>query len=207
MVLGSEKRREDNHRDNNKNRCTLKLGKIRQMEGGVDPQGGLDPQSGHHLRGPELDIPPLQTKIPSQIMGVQFEYIFFEPMMTESTFTQGPSTHPSYIDPSFSRLAFTEPTYTEIPPPQTPPTPDHAPWMDLLAKISSLGTCIEEFAVVSNTCFYSMEDRMDQYQIWFTFQFEYLQQRIDRFEDRMEHQHDKMMVYLCFVFPSPPPQS
>ncbi|KAL6327235.1 hypothetical protein AAG906_015585 [Vitis piasezkii] len=48
--------------------------------------------------------------------------------------------------------------------------------MDLSAKISSLGTHIEEFAV-----------------------------RIDRIEDHMKHQHEEMMVYLHFVFPLPPP--
>ena len=41
--------------------------------------------------------------------------------------------------------------------------PDHAPWMDLSTQISSLGTRMEEFAIVSDTQFYSMEDRMDQY--------------------------------------------
>ena len=47
--------------------------------------------------------------------------------------------------------------------------------MDLSAQINSLGTHMEELAVVSDTRFYSMEDRIDQYQIGFTSQFEYLQ--------------------------------
>ena len=128
-------------------------------------EGGVDPQSGHQQRGPELDIPPLQTKTLSQTRGVQFETTFFKLMMIESTFTDGPYTQPSYTKPFFSRLAFTDPTHTEIPPPQAPPTPDHAPWMDLSAQIRSLGICIEEIAVVSDTHFYSMEDRMDQYQV------------------------------------------
>ena len=62
------------------------------MEGGVDPQGALDHQSVHQQRGPKLDISPLQIEIPSQTKGVQFEFTFFESMMTEPTFTEGPST-------------------------------------------------------------------------------------------------------------------
>ena len=47
--------------------------------------------------------------------------------------------------------------------------------MDLFTQISSLGTHMEELVVVSDTRFYSMEDRMDQYQAIFTSYFEYLQ--------------------------------
>ena len=83
--------------------------------------------------------------------------------MIEPTFTEGPSTQSSYTESSFSRPASTKPTHTKIPPPQALPVPDHAPWMDLSAQISSLGTCMEELVVVSDTCFYSMEDRIDQY--------------------------------------------
>ncbi|RVW72892.1 hypothetical protein CK203_056382 [Vitis vinifera] len=46
--------------------------------------------------------------------------------------------------------------------------------MGVQFKISTLGTRIEELVVVSDTRFYSMEDRMDQYQANFTSQFEYL---------------------------------
>ena len=135
-------------------------------------EGGVDPQRGHQQRGPELDIPPLQTETPSQTRGVQFKTTFFKLMMIESTFTDGPYTQPSYTKPSLSRLAFTEPTHTEIPPPQAPPTPDHAPWMDLSTHINFLGTCMEDLVVVSDTHFYSMDNRMDQYQVGFTSQFE-----------------------------------
>ena len=83
--------------------------------------------------------------------------------MIELTFIEGPSTQLSYTELSFSGPAFTKPTHTNIPPPQAPPAPDHAPWMDLSAQISSLGTCMEELVVVSDTRFYSTEDRMDQY--------------------------------------------
>ena len=86
-------------------------------------------------------------------------------MMFEPTYTTGPYSPPS----------FTEPPHIEIPPHQAPHAPDHSPWMDLSAQISSLGTRREELAVVSDTRFYSMENRMDQYQIGFTSQFEYLQ--------------------------------
>ena len=152
---------------------------IREMEGGVDPQ------SGYQQREPKPNFPPLQSK------GVQFEAIFSQP-----TFIAGPSTQPS----------FTKPPHTEISPPQAPLTPDHAPWMNLSAQINSLGTRMDELFVVSDTRFYSMEDHMDQYQVGFTSQFEYLQQRIERIEDRLEHQHEEMIAYLCSVFPPPPSQ-
>ena len=44
--------------------------------------------------------------------------------------------------------------------------------MDLSTKISYLGTHMGELVVVGDTWFYSMEDRMDQYQASFTYQFE-----------------------------------
>ena len=87
--------------------------------------------------------------------------------MIASAFTKRPSTQTSYIEPSFSRPALTKLTYTEIPQPKAPPVPDHAPRMCLSAQINSLGTHIEELAVVSDTRFYSMEDRMDKYQTRF----------------------------------------
>ena len=170
-------------------------------------EGGVDPLSGYQQRQPELDIPPLQSQ------GVQFEATFSESMMSEPTYTAGPSSQPS----------FTEPPHTEIPPHQAPHAPDHAPWMDLYAQISFLGTRMEELVIVSDTRFYSMEDRMDQYQadftsrferlenhmdqqqVGFTFQFEYLQQRIELIEDHLESQHEEMMAYLRSVFPPPPP--
>ena len=126
-------------------------------------------------------------------------------MLFELTFTMGPSTQPSFTKPS-SGPAFTKPMHTEIPLPQAPLTPDHAPWMDLSTHISSLGTCMEELTMVCDTYFYSMEDRMDQYQASFTSQFEYLQQRIECIENHLQHQHEEMMAYLCFVFPLPPSQ-
>ena len=175
-------------------------------------KGRVDPQSGFQQREPKLDISPLQSE------GVQFEATFSMSMMSESTYTAGPSTQPTFI----------KPLHTKIPPPQTPLASDHAHWMDLSTHISSLGTCMEEPAVVSDTQFYSMEDCMDQYQVGFTYQFEHLQQRferiedhmdqhyagftsqfehlqkrIERIEDRLESQHEEMMAYLCFLFPPP----
>ena len=61
--------------------------------------------------------------------------------MSEPTYTVGPSSQPS----------FTNPPHTEIPSHQAPHAPDHAPWMDLSAQISSLGIHIEELAVVNDT--------------------------------------------------------
>ena len=119
---------------------------------------------------PKLDIPPLQSE------DVQFEATFSEPMMSEPTYTAGPSSQPS----------FTDPPHIEIPSHQAPHVPNHAPWMDLSAQISFLSTHMEELVVVNDTQFYSMEDRMDQYQTDFTSQFEYLQQRFEHVEDCMD---------------------
>ncbi|KAL6342965.1 hypothetical protein AAG906_016985 [Vitis piasezkii] len=110
--------------------------------------------------------------------GVQFEATFLESMMSESTYTTGP----------FSQPSFTKPPHTKTSPHQAPHTLDHVPWMDLSTQINSLGTRMDELAVVSDTQFYSMENRMDQYQTGFTSQFEYLQQIFKRIEDRMDQQ-------------------
>ena len=140
--------------------------KIRKMDNGVDPQRGFQ------QRESEFDIPPLQSE------GVQFEATFSELMMFEPTYTARPSSQPSFI----------EPPYIETPPHQASHAPDHAPWMDLSAHISSLDTRMDELVVVNDTQFYSMEDRIDQYQIGFTSQFEYLQQRFERMKNRMDQQ-------------------
>ena len=71
--------------------------------------------------------------------------------MFESTYTVGPSSQPS----------FTEPPHIEIPPHQAPHALDHAPWMDISAHISFLGTRMKELVVVNDTRFYSMKDHMD----------------------------------------------
>ncbi|RVW62828.1 Retrovirus-related Pol polyprotein from transposon RE1 [Vitis vinifera] len=152
---------------------------IREMEDGLDPQRDLE------QRRPELDIPA-----PHQSEGIHVEATFSEPMMTEPSFPAGPSSQPSF---------------TELPS-QAPHTPEHPPWMDLSAQISSLGTRMEELAVVHDTRFYSVEDRIDQYQAGFTSQFKQLVQRIERLESRQESQHEEMMAYLRSVFPPPPPQ-
>ncbi|WJZ98892.1 hypothetical protein VitviT2T_017383 [Vitis vinifera] len=136
-----------------------------------------------------------------------------QPMISEPAYTSGPS----------------EPSHAEIPF-QPPHAPDHAPWMDLSAQISYLGTRMEELAVVNDTRFQSMEDRIDESQTDFTSQFErldqrlgrleermdhqhqemtsqfeHLDQRLGRLEERMDHQHEEMMAYLRSVFPPPPP--
>ena len=136
MVFASKKQREHSQGDNNRHTLELRrkqrLGRWRVE---YDPQGGLDPQSGHQQRGPKLDIPSLQTKIPSQTGSVQFESTFSKSIMTQPSYIDGPSTKLLYTEPSFSRLAFTEPTYIEIPQPQAPYTLNHAPLMDLSAQI------------------------------------------------------------------------
>ncbi|RVW45577.1 hypothetical protein CK203_092097 [Vitis vinifera] len=121
--------------------------KIREMEDGLDPQRDFE------QRGPKVDIPP-----PHQSEGIHVEATFSEPMMTESSFTAGPSSQPSF---------------TELPS-QAPHVHDHAPWMDFSAQISSLGTRMEEFAIVHDSRFYSIEEHLNQYQVGFTSQFEHL---------------------------------
>lgn len=95
-------------------------------------------------------------------------------MMIEPSFTKGPFTQPLYTEPIFFGPAYSEPTSIEVPPPQAPFAPNHAPWMDLSTQIRSLGTHMEELSMINDTCFYSMEDQMDQYQSGFTSQFKYL---------------------------------
>ncbi|RVW73743.1 hypothetical protein CK203_057607 [Vitis vinifera] len=140
---------------------------------------------------PQRDLeqrgPELDIPAPHQSGGIHVEATFSEPMMTEPSFTEPLS--------------------------QAPHAPEHPPWMDLSAQISSLGTRMEELAVVHDTRFYSVEDRIDQYQASFTSQFEQLAQRIEllesrqeRLESRQESQHEEMMAYLRSVFPPPPPQ-
>ena len=118
---------------------------------------------------------------------------FPESMISEPAYTARPS-----------EPFFTEPSHAEIPF-QAPHAPDQAPWMDLSAQINSLGTRMEELAVVNDTRFHSMEDCIDQYQTSFTSQFEHLDQRLGHIEERMDQQHEEMMAYLRSVFPPPPP--
>ena len=125
---------------------------IREMEGGVDSQRDFD-----HIEI-EFDIPSQQSE------GGQLGVTLSEPMMFEPVYTTGPSSQPS----------FTEPPHVQTSAHQAPYAPGQAPWMDLATQISSLGTSMEELAVVSNTRFYSMEDCMDHYQFGFTDQFECL---------------------------------
>ncbi|RVW63064.1 hypothetical protein CK203_063240 [Vitis vinifera] len=152
--------------------------------------------------------------IPEQKRRPRSERWRMEPMMTESSYIVGPSSQPSFIELPHIEL-----------PSQAPHAPDHAPWMDVSAQISSLGTRIEELALVHDTRFYSIEEHIDQYQTGFTscfkhFQqrferieermdqqqatFEHLQQSIDRIESRQASQHEEMMAYLHSVFPPPP---
>ena len=116
--------------------------KIREMEDGLDPQRDFE------LRGPELDILP-----PPQSESIHVEVTFSKPMMTESSYTAKPSSRPSFIELPHTELQS-----------QAPHAPDHAPWMNVSAQISSLGTRMEELALVHDTRFYSMEEHMDQYQ-------------------------------------------
>ena len=134
------------------------------------------------------------------------------------------------IEPSYTTGALSQPSFTELPhteiPSQAPHVSDHAPWMDVSAQISFLGTPMEELALVNDTRFYSMEDRIDQYQTGFTSRFEHFQQRFERIEERMDQQqatvehlqqsieriesrqasqHEEMMAYLRSVFPPPHP--
>ena len=94
----------------------------------------------------------------NHIEYVSLEYIFW---LQSLAITNGPSTQPSYTESSLCGPTFSKPTYIEIPQPQAPPIPNHAFWVDLSTQISSLGTHMEELVVVSDTRFYSMEDRMD----------------------------------------------
>ena len=91
-------------------------------------------------------------------------------------------TKSSYIAGSSSQPSFTELPHTKIP----SHAPDHAPWMDVSAQINSLGTRMEELALVHDTRFYSMEEDIDQYQTGFTSRFEHFQQRFECIEERLD---------------------
>ena len=121
---------------------------IREMENGLDPQRDFEQRRTKH------DIPP-----PPQSEGIHVEATFSKSMMTEGSFTVGPSSQPSF---------------TELPS-QAPHAPDHAPWMDVSAQISSLGTRMEELALVHDSRFYSMEEHLDQYQTGVTSRFDHFQ--------------------------------
>ena len=105
------------------------------MHPGVEEEAKIREMKGglSPQRGFEQSEPKLDIHS-LQSEDVQFEAPFLEPMLSE-------------------------PSHTESSPHQAP----HAPWMDLSAQISSLGTGMEELAVVSDTRFYSMEDHIDQY--------------------------------------------
>ena len=64
-------------------------------------------------------------------------------------------TEPSYIVGPSSQPSFPEFPHTELPS-QAHHAPDHAPWMDVSTQIDSLGTRMEELALVHDTRFYSM---------------------------------------------------
>ena len=179
--------------------------KIREMKGGLDPQRDFE------QREPEFDIP-----LPPQLEGIHFEVTFSKPMMTEPSYTAEPSSQSSFTELPHIKIPF-----------QAPHALDYASWMDLSAQISLLGTRMEEFALVSDTQFYSMEDRIDQYQTSFTYRFEHFQQRFEHIEERMDQQqaifehlqqsiehieshqesrHEEIMAYFRSVFPLPPSQ-
>nr|CAN70103.1 hypothetical protein VITISV_041742 [Vitis vinifera] len=107
----------------------------------------------------KFDIPPQQFE------GGQLGATLPESMISEPIYTMGPSSQPS----------FTEPPHAQTSAHQAPYASDHASLIDLVAQISSLGTRMEELAIVSDMRFYSMEDRMDHYQTSFIDQFECLQ--------------------------------
>ena len=136
--------------------------------------------------------------------------------MTEPSYTTGSSSQPSFIELPHTKL-----------PSQALHASDHVSWMDVSTQINSLGTRMEELALVHDARFYSMEKHIDQHQTDFISRFEHFQQRfelieermdqqqatfehlqqsIDRIESRQASQHEEMMAYLCSVFPPPPPQ-
>ncbi|RVW20890.1 hypothetical protein CK203_113691 [Vitis vinifera] len=128
-----------------------------------------------------------RMKFEKALNGSWFEATFSESMLSEPTFTTGPSTQPSYTEPS-SGPTFAEPTHTKIPPPQAPLTPDHAPWMNLSTRISSLGTRMEELVVASLHSFSIANRGLSVLRIAWSVQ------------------HEEMMAYLRSMFPPPPPQ-
>ena len=106
--------------------------------------------------------------------------------MSEPTYIAGLSSQPSFTEPPHARTSSHHAPHARTSSHHAPHAPNHTPWMDLSAQISSLGTRMEELAVVSDTRFYSMEDCMDQYQTASISQFQYLQQRFQSIEDHID---------------------
>nr|CAN68671.1 hypothetical protein VITISV_032167 [Vitis vinifera] len=128
------------------------LGRMKRAERQVQGQGQMHPEAEEEAEiremedgGPELDISP-----PPQSESIHVEATFSKPMMNEPSYTTEPASQPSFI----------ELPHIEIPS-QAPHAPDHAHWMDVSAQISSLGTRTEELALVYDTRFYYMEERID----------------------------------------------
>ncbi|KAL6327906.1 hypothetical protein AAG906_027314 [Vitis piasezkii] len=95
--------------------------------------------------------------------------------LSRETNFEAPSAYDTYDDQSMGQMKFEKatdgswgqgqvhprvdeeaemeggPHHTEIPPHQALLALDHAPWMDLSAQISSLGTCMEELPVISDS--------------------------------------------------------
>ncbi|RVW15678.1 Retrovirus-related Pol polyprotein from transposon RE1 [Vitis vinifera] len=135
-------------------------------------------------RETDFEAPPAMTRMMSSLGAheVREGTRWLLPMMTESSFTAGPSSQPSF---------------TELPS-QAPHVPDHAPWMDL-SQISSLGTRMEELALVHDSASTLWRS------ISISIRLESLLAH-DRIESRQASQHEEMMAYLRSVFPPPPPQ-
>ena len=132
-------------------------------------EGGVAPQRDYEHTQTEFDI---QAKLSE---GCQLGLTVSGGMTFDAMHTTGTSSQP----------LFTDPPHAHTSPHQAPYGPSQA-WMDLGAQISSLGTRMEELAVVNDMQFYSMEDRMDHYQTGFTEQFQCMQQRFQSIEDCMD---------------------
>ncbi|RVW92930.1 Retrovirus-related Pol polyprotein from transposon RE1 [Vitis vinifera] len=121
--------------------------------------------------------------------------------LSRETDFEAPTTYDTYDEQFLGRMKFekapdgswssltagpsSQPSFTELPS-QAPHVLDHAPWMDLSAHISSLGTRMEKLALVHDSSIYSMEDHLDQYQTGVTSQFDHFQQRFERIEECMD---------------------
>nr|CAN76695.1 hypothetical protein VITISV_006679 [Vitis vinifera] len=88
--------------------------------------------------------------------------------LNRETDFEAPTTYDTYDEQSLGHMKFEK-------------APDGS-W------ISSLGTRMEELALVHDSSFYSMEEHLDQYQTGVTSQFDHFQQRFERIEEHMDQQ-------------------
>nr|CAN62461.1 hypothetical protein VITISV_035912 [Vitis vinifera] len=109
--------------------------------------------------------------------------------LSRKTDFEAPTTYDTYDEQSLGRMKFEKApdgSWVRKAERQARGHDQIHPGMDLSAQISSLGTRMEELALVHDSRFYSIEEHLDQYQTGVTSQFDHFQQRFECIEERMD---------------------